>query len=220
VIVTRAIEITDAGLMAYGEALDLQRGLVRRKVSGDERDFLVFVEHPCVITMGRRGGEKNLRISRDELARRGIEVYDVERGGDVTWHGPGQLVGYPIIDIKRAGLGVTDYLRFLEGVLTESLRVFGIEAFVRKGLTGVWTRHGKIAAIGVAVRRWISFHGFALNVNTDPGAFDSIIPCGLSGERVTSMAEVLGGPVEMARVKESIAGVFSGELAARAAAVE
>ena len=198
--------------MACSAALELQRRLVAGKIAGDPRDNLVFAEHDPVITLGRRSANRNLLIPRAELARRGIEVLDVERGGDVTYHGPGQLVGYPIIDLKHAGLGVADYLRFLEAVLIDALRALCIKAFVRKGLTGVWTPGGKIAAIGVAVKRWISFHGFALNVNTDLSAFDLIVPCGLSGERVTSMAAVLAQPVDMPTVRETVARVFSAKL--------
>jgi len=210
------LHILDAGRVAYGEALELQWKLVAGKRGGDATDYLLFVEHPPVITLGRSAKEEHVRATRGELKGRGVEVFEIERGGDVTYHGPGQVVGYPIIDLKRAGLGISEHLRMLEAILVEALGTFGIEAFTRKGLTGVWTERGKIAAIGVAVRRWISFHGFALNVNTDVSAFDLIVPCGLAGERVTSMAEALGGAVDAEAVKGAIAGGFARRLSARA----
>lgn len=209
---SRQLEILDAGLMAYADALALQKRLVADKIAGDTRDFLVLVEHPPVITLGRTARAANLLLSRPELARRGIEAFDVERGGDVTLHAPGQLVGYPVVDLKRAGLGVTDHLRFLERVIIDTLAGFRIDAFTRKGLTGVWTASGKIAAIGVAVRRWISFHGFALNVNTDLSLFNVIVPCGLSGEKVASMAGVTGAPVDISAVREAVVRAFSDAL--------
>lgn len=209
------LEIIDAGRMAYAEALALQKKLAADKAGGEPRDFLILVEHPPVVTLGRSSKPANVLLPRAELARRGIEVFDVERGGDVTLHGPGQLVGYPIVDLRRAGLGVTDYMRFLEGVVIGTLGGFGVEAFARKGLTGVWTGRGKIAAIGVAVRRWVSFHGFALNVSIDLSLFDVIVPCGLAGERVTSMAEVGGSTVDLGAVREAVSRVFSEGLADR-----
>jgi len=203
------LHVLDAGLMSYGAALELQRDLVAAKIGGDAKDYLVFAEHPPVITLGRSAREEHLKIPRGALASRGVEVFDVERGGDVTYHGPGQLVGYPIIDLKRAGLGVAAYLRLLEAALVAALSRFEIEAFARNRLTGVWTGRGKIAAIGVAVKRWISFHGFALNVNTDLDGFGLIVPCGLAGEAVTSMKEVLGGPIDMQAVRQAVAAAVA-----------
>jgi lipoate-protein ligase B len=210
------LKIIDAGLMRYAEALALQRSLVDGKKAGDATDYLVFVEHPPVVTLGRKAEEGHLIVPREALAARGIDVADIERGGDVTYHGPGQLVGYPIVDIKQRGIALDRYLRLLEGALIEALRVFGIEGSRRKGLTGVWTPQGKIAAIGVAVTRWITFHGFALNVNIDPAEFGVIVPCGLAGEKVTSMRAILGRDVDMAAVKREVAAALEKALGVEA----
>ncbi len=207
-----SLRIINAGLMPFGPALELQKRLVRAKKDGSPADFLVLVEHPSVITLGRTADERHLLFPREELAARGIEVFEVERGGDVTYHGPGQLVGYPILDLKRAGLGVSDYLRFLESVIVEVLSAFGVRAFARAGLTGVWTDRGKIAAIGVAVTRWISYHGFAINVDVEPSAFDAIVPCGLSGESVTSIRHLTGSRLGVGEVGEKAASVIAGRL--------
>lgn len=213
----RELTVIDAGVMPYSGALTLQKSLVAAKKRGEPRDYLVLVEHNPVITLGRRADEAHLKLPRDALWARGVEVYDCERGGDVTFHGPGQLVGYPIIDLKRAGLGVAEYLRFLEDVIIESLRRLGVEGFRRPRLTGVWTAQGKVASIGIAVTRWISFHGFALNVNTDLSAFEMIVPCGLAGEKVTSISGMTGTPADMAAVKSVVAGVLRERLGARTA---
>ena len=208
-----SLRVIDAHLMRYAEALELQHSLVAQKKGGDEADYLILVEHPPVITLGRRARESHLLLPRRELDRRGVDVFDIERGGDVTYHCPGQLVGYPIVDLKRAGLGVGAWLRFLETALVDAVAAFAVAAFARNGLTGVWTHEGKLAAIGVAVTRWISFHGFALNVNADLSGFDLIVPCGLSSEKVASMSRILGAPVDMNSVKSEIARVFSRRLA-------
>ncbi len=208
-------EIIDAGRMPYAEALALQKDLVAAKKNGESRDYLLLVEHPPVITLGRTAKESHVLFSTDELKSHGIEVHAIERGGDVTYHAPGQLVGYPVVDLRRAGLGVREYLRFLESVIIDVLDTLGIEGFAREGLTGVWTARGKVAAIGVAVTRWISFHGFALNVATDLAGFDSIVPCGIRNERVTSIREILGAKVSVEDVKGHIAAAFGKHLAAR-----
>jgi len=199
--------------MRYAEALALQRSLVDGKKAGDATDYLVLVEHPPVVTLGRKAEEGHLVVPREALAARGIDVADIERGGDVTYHGPGQLVGYPIVDIKQRGIALDKYLRLLEEALIETLLAFGVEGSRRKGLTGVWTAQGKVAAIGVAVTRWITFHGFALNVNIDPAEFGVIVPCGLAGEKVTSMRAVLGRPVDMNEVKRVVADALEKALA-------
>lgn len=209
----RQLTLIDAGLMRYAEALALQRSLVDGKKAGDATDYLVLVEHPPVVTLGRKAEEGHLVVPREALAARGIDVADIERGGDVTYHGPGQLVGYPIVDIKQRGIALDKYLRLLEEALIETLLAFGVEGSRRKGLTGVWTAQGKVAAIGVAVTRWITFHGFALNVNIDPAEFGVIVPCGLAGEKVTSMRAVLGRPVDMNEVKRVVADALEKALA-------
>lgn len=177
--------ISDLGRVPYAEALELQRAVARERISGAiSEDVLLLVEHPPVVTFGRSGKATHLTASTALLAARGIEVYEVERGGDVTFHGPGQLVGYPIIDLKRHRQDLHWYLRQIEGALIDALASTGIPAIRRAGLTGVWTATGrKIASIGVHARDWVTWHGFALNVTTDLSYFDLMVPCGIQGVR-------------------------------------
>jgi len=200
----KRLQLMDLGLMDYDRALELQENLVRSKRGGEKTDYLLFVEHPPVYTLGRGGDERHLLRSRTE----GTPLYRVSRGGDATFHGPGQLVGYPILDLNHHGQDVHLYLRQLEAVLIEALADFGLPAERLPGLTGVWVGGQKVASIGVGVRRWISFHGFALNVNTKLSFFDRIIPCGLCDVRMTSMQELLGKEVPLHRVKEVVAQRF------------
>jgi len=191
--VTPALEVLHLGRVPYGEALALQRTLAERRIAGDiDRDVLLLLEHPPVITLGRTAQGTHLLAARDALAARGVEVCEVERGGDVTYHGPGQLVGYPILDLSRYRQDLHWYLRQLEEALIVALAELGIPAERRQGLTGVWTHGRKIASIGVHVRRWVTWHGFALNVSTDLAAFDLIVPCGISGVEMTSIARETG----------------------------
>jgi lipoate-protein ligase B len=190
----RPLVVLDLGRRRYGETLLLQRSLVERRLadrSGD--DILLLVEHEPVVTLGRGSRPTSLPMSRAAMERQGLEVFDVERGGDVTWHGPGQLVGYPILDLSRHRPDLHWYLRALEQVLIDALLRLGLAAGRRPGLTGVWTGDRKIASIGIHVRQWVTFHGFALNVATDPRAFDSIVPCGIHGVTMTSLSAELGG---------------------------
>jgi lipoate-protein ligase B len=174
------------GLVEYTQALSWQETLLRKRCQGACEDILLLLEHPAVFTVGRGGDEKHL------LNPRQIPVYRVGRGGDVTFHGPGQLVGYPICDLTRHGRDVHAYLRTLEAVLIAALVECGVSAHQRDGLTGVWVGEEKIASIGIGVRRWVTYHGFALNLNPDLSYFADIVPCGLSGVRMTSVARVLG----------------------------
>ncbi len=188
------------GRRGYQPALDLQVEL-RDKVHADSStEYLVLVEHPPVITLGRRANRANVLVSEDELRRRGFEVHEVTRGGDVTYHGPGQIVGYPILDLNRHRLGLRDYMRALEEVLIRAIAEFGIEGSRIDGLTGVWTPKGKVAAIGVAIRSWVTYHGFALNVDPDLSHFLAITPCGITDRPVTSMAKLLGRHVALDEV--------------------
>ncbi len=212
----KTIHVLDVGRMPYAETLDLQKRLVAAKKSGDERDFLILVEHPGVITVGRRGSEGHIKLPREALAARGVDVYDIERGGDVTYHGPGQVVGYPIIHLKRAGLDVHSYLRLIEAAIIETLEAFHVESYAREGLTGVWTRLGKVAAIGIAVSRWITYHGFAVNVLRGITGFDLIVPCGLAAERVTSIEDVCDCPVGMDDARRELTAALAGALGAEA----
>ena len=200
--------LVDLGLMPYGEAWDLQRQVVRARRDGRVPDVLLLVEHPPVITIGRTGDETGLRSPRAALAARGIELFEVERGGMVTYHGPGQLVGYPIVSLDDHRRDLHWFLRSVEEVLIRGLGTLHLQATRRSGMTGVWLPQGKVAAIGVAVRHWVTYHGFALNVSTDLGPFELIDPCGLAQEGVTSMAAALGRRVPMGAVKDSVARAF------------
>ncbi|HJR64159.1 MAG TPA: lipoyl(octanoyl) transferase LipB [Gemmatimonadaceae bacterium] len=202
--------VVSLGRMAYGEALELQRSVARSRIAGDiAEDVLLLVEHPPVVTLGRTAKERHVVASPDFLRQRGVEVFEVERGGDVTFHGPGQLVGYPIIDLKRHRLDLHWYLRQVEEALIRSLAEYGIPAERQAGYTGVWTRGRKIASIGVHARDWVTWHGFALNVVTDLSWFDLIVPCGIDGVTMTSMArETTHSQITVAEVEGPIARLF------------
>ena len=190
---TPPLVVLDLGRRRYGETLLLQRDLVDRRL-GDRSldDLLLLVEHEPVVTLGRGTRTTSLPSSPAELERRGLEVFEVERGGDVTWHGPGQLVSYPILDLTGHRRDLHWYLRQLEAALTEALGRLNVTAEPQPGLTGVWCHGRKIASIGIHVRQWVTFHGFALNVTTDPRAFEAIVPCGIHGVEMTSIAQELG----------------------------
>ena len=189
---TPSLDVLDLGTIAYGDALTLQRRLADDRLSGKlANDLLLLCEHPPVITLGRGTKTSSLPLDPESLRRRGIEVFEVERGGDVTYHGPGQLVGYPIFHLAQHKQDLHWYLRQLEEVLIVALREFGIEAERNVGYTGVWTGGRKIASIGVHAKLWVTWHGFALNVTTELSAFDLIIPCGIPGVVMTSLAREL-----------------------------
>jgi len=174
--------------MAYGAALQLQRGLAAKRIAGAvDRDILLLVEHPPVVTLGRSFQAQNLSTPRHILTARGIEVFDIERGGDVTFHGPGQLVGYPIFDLREHRQDLHWFLRQIEETLIHALAGLGIEGQRKERYTGVWIENRKIASIGIHVRQWVSWHGFALNVTTDLSYFDTIVPCGIAGVEMTSI---------------------------------
>jgi lipoate-protein ligase B len=184
-----ALELLDLGRRPYLEVLDLQRELCRRKMRGDvAHDLLLLVEHEPVITLGRGLRPTSLPIPPAALERRGVGVVEVERGGDVTYHGPGQLVGYPIIDLRRHRQDLHWYLRQLEATLIDALGELGVDAERNPGLTGVWTAGRKIASLGIHVKQWVTFHGFALNVTTNLSYFDLIVPCGIQDVVMTSVA--------------------------------
>lgn len=181
------------GLVSYGEALERQRRVARARISGEVgEDVLLLVEHPPVVTLGRSAKDAHLLASGEMLAARGIELFEVERGGDVTFHGPGQLVGYPILDLKRHRKDLHWYLRQVEQALIDALEEIGIPADRNPGLTGVWTAGRKIASIGVHARDWVTWHGFALNVTTDLSYFDLMVPCGIQAVTMTSVDRELG----------------------------
>jgi lipoate-protein ligase B len=187
-----ALTVRTLGLVDYRDALELQEECVRARGAGEIGDTLMLLEHPSVLTAGRGTSSGSVRVDAEALALRGLEVVAVSRGGDVTWHGPGQLVGYPVCDLGSKGVDLHRFLRDLEQGLLDSLKRFGIEAHRTEGRTGIWVGERKLASIGIAVRRWISYHGFALNVRPSLGHFELIHPCGLKGVRMTSMHELLG----------------------------
>lgn len=178
---SRGLEVAWLGRLPYGEALELQRRLALDRIAGRIPDRLLLLEHPPVVTLGRTSQAAHV-IQSD-----GVEVFEVERGGDVTYHGPGQLVGYPILDLTGYRRDLHWYLRTLEAALIQALATLGITADRRTGFTGVWTSGRKIASIGVHVKQWVTWHGFALNVSTDLQAFDRIVPCGIPGVEMTSV---------------------------------
>jgi len=188
------------GREAYGATWQRQLELRGLRREGQAGDTLILVEHEPVVTVGRHGDSANLLLPEAQLRQRGVELFHVERGGDVTYHGPGQLVGYPIISLARRALSVRELMRNLEEALIRTVGGFGIAAGREPGLTGVWHESGKLAALGVAVQGGVSFHGFALNVDPDLSYFQLIVPCGIVGRAVTSMAEVLGRPVSLGDV--------------------
>lgn len=210
----RAIDVRRLGRIGYGEALDLQARLVDERRRGDIGDTLLLLEHPPVITLGvkTRGKPSHIIASPETLAAEGVSVFETGRGGDITYHGPGQLVGYPIFDLRPDRCDVHRYVRDLEEALIVALREFGIEGGRLAGRTGVWVgaegREEKIAAIGVRISRWITSHGFALNVSTDLRHFQLIVPCGIADRGVTSIARVLGRPVPMADVEDAVIRAF------------
>lgn len=179
--------------MPYSAALDYQRDVARRRISGEiDQDVLLLVEHPPVVTMGRGAKEAHLLASPELLQARGVELFEVERGGDVTFHGPGQLVGYPIFDLERHKKDLHWYLRQVEEALIRAIGRFGIPGERNAGYTGVWTAGRKIASIGVHARDWVTWHGFALNVTNDLGYFDLIVPCGIHAVTMTSVNREIG----------------------------
>lgn len=203
----RRFEVRQLGLLPYGEAWELQRELERRRKGGEIPDQLLLVEHPHVLTLGRNGKLDHLLVSRERLAQLGIEFYEIDRGGDITYHGPGQIVGYPIIDLKEWKRDVVAYVRGIEEVVIRALARFGIESWRERGATGVWTRAGKICAIGVHISRWVTTHGFALNWTTDLKYYQYIVPCGLP-RPVTSM-EALGVRPERSAVHQALIEHFA-----------
>lgn len=203
----------DLGRESYERALELQMRLVERvRVADNDLGYLLLVEHdPPVITLGSRGNREHLLASPDQLAREGITVHETRRGGDVTYHGPGQLVAYPIVRLDR-GRGVRQYQRDLEGAVLRVLDELGLHGRRIDGLTGVWVGEKKVAAIGVAVRRWVSYHGLSLNVSPDMAHFDTIIPCGLHGRNVTSLQRLLERDIVVDEVKEPLASALAATL--------
>ena len=203
----RELWVADCGVRAYGEMLELQRSVAASRIQGDvPQDVLLLVEHPPVVTLGRSSKDAHLLTDPGQLRARGIDVFEVERGGDVTFHGPGQLVGYPIIDLKRHRQDLHWYLRQVEEVLIRSLASFDIRGERVSRYTGVWTSGRKIASIGVHARDWVTWHGFALNVTTELSYFDLIVPCGIPDVTMTSIQREMSRDVTIHEVAPVIAG--------------
>ncbi len=215
---TPKLLVCDLGRRRYGDVLALQRALALQRIAGErDADLLLLVEHEPVVTLGRTTAAMSLPLSSEELAQRGIEVFNVERGGDVTWHGPGQLVGYPILDLRAHREDLHWYLRTLEDVLIDSLEALGIPADRHPGRTGVWTAGRKLASIGVHTKRWVTYHGFALNVTNALEGFELIVPCGLHGVVTTSVQVERGGSDDPAAldalVRERVVATFASTFA-------
>jgi lipoyl(octanoyl) transferase len=209
-VITHVLEVVEAGRVPYGAALDWQRRLAAARIARElDHDVLLLVEHPPVITLGRASHGEHV------LQPEGVEVIEVERGGDVTFHGPGQLVGYPILDLTGHRQDLHWYLRALEAMLIDALGTLGMAAERRAGLTGVWTGGKKIASLGVHVKQWVTWHGFALNVSTDLASFERIVPCGIAGVEMTSIEQELGEAswdTTVAAVTDSFRRAFAFEL--------
>jgi len=197
------VEIVWLGEVAYREALDLQLSFLDRRATRRIPDTLLLLTHPHVYTLGRAGDEANLLVPRETLASEGISVERVGRGGDITYHGPGPLVGYPIVLMERPD--VHKFVRSIEAALIDAVRAFGVPSRRVEGLTGVWAGERKIASIGVGIRKWVTYHGFALNVTTDLSWFRRIHLCGLKGREATSIAEETGSAPTMEAVREAVA---------------
>jgi lipoyl(octanoyl) transferase len=201
----REIQVQRLGVVKYADALALQKQLVEERKADRIPDQLLLLQHPPVITLGVRSREdrSHVRASPEELERDGVELFETGRGGDVTFHGPGQLVGYPIIDLRPDRCDVHQYVRDVEEVLIRTAAAFGVNATRLPGLTGAWVGDEKLAAIGVRIARWITSHGFAFNVTTNLEHFNLIVPCGISDKGVTSLQRLLGRPVPMDEVEDA-----------------
>jgi lipoyl(octanoyl) transferase len=208
------IDVRRLGLVSYADGLELQRALVDDRKAGRIPDTLLLLQHPHVLTVGvKKDGRRHILAAPDRLAARGVEVFETGRGGDVTYHGPGQLVGYPIIDLNPGRRDVHVYVRDLEEVMIRVCADYGLAAGRVKGMSGAWLGDAKIGAVGVRISRWVTSHGFAFNVTTDLDFFNLIVPCGIADKAVTSLAAELGRPVPMAEVEDAFVRHFSGVFA-------
>ena len=196
--------VLDLGNRDYKEVWNLQKSIHEKRVGERLPNTLLLVEHNPVITMGKSGQQSNVLFPVDFLKEKGVDFYHIERGGDATYHGPGQLVGYPIFNVRDGLAGIKPFITGIEDSIISALLHFGIRAYKKDNMIGVWAESGKICSIGVAVKKWVSFHGFALNVNTDLSYFDLIIPCGLKNIEMVSMQKILGKELAMGEIKESI----------------
>ncbi len=203
------VAFVNLGRTSYGDTWELQRKIFTLRAEAKIPDVLILNEHDHVYTIGKGGSDDHLLACKDELEKNNVEVYNIDRGGDITYHGPGQLVGYPILDLNNHYLDIHRYLRDLEEVIIRTLREYRIDAHRDRDFTGVWVGNEKIAAIGVKVSRWITMHGFALNITTDLSYFDRIIPCGIFHRGITSMEKVSENIITTDDVVKSIIRNFS-----------
>ena len=215
---SRTLEVRRLGLVPYGEALTLQRDLVEERRAGRVPDLLILLQHPPVITLGVKGdgGRSNVLAAPERLAELGVEVSETGRGGDVTYHGPGQIVGYPILDLKPDRCDVHRYVRDLEEVMIRVCGDYGVDAGRINGLTGTWVGNEKIGAIGVRISRWITSHGFAFNVATNLAEFQLIVPCGIADHGVTSLEKATGRSLSISEVEGRVITRFAEVFAASA----
>ena len=199
------IQVKDLGLQPYWDVWQLQKKMQLKRIHNEIDDTLILVEHDPVYTLGKNADEDHLLQSRNKS----VDVFNIERGGDITFHGPGQLVGYPILDLSKYKKSVSWYMRTLEHIIIDALKEYGIKAKRTAGLTGVWVGDEKIAALGVRISRWITMHGFAINVNPDLSFYDGIIPCGIFHCGVTSMEQLLVKKQDMEKVKKTVIEKFN-----------
>jgi len=205
----KTLTYCDLGFIDYKEAWDLQKEIFLKRVSGEVEDYLLLLEHPNTYTLGKTAHRENLKGSEEYLKVNNISVYDIDRGGDITYHGPGQIVGYPIIDLNNWFKDTHKYLRALEEVIIKTCIEYGLNCERNPKYTGVWIGDRKIAAIGIKVSRWITMHGFAFNVNTDLNLFNGIIPCGIQDKSVTSLSKELNSEISIQEVKDKLLNNFS-----------
>jgi len=198
----KKLDVLDLGLRNYKEVWDLQRKLVYKRISDDIPDSLILVEHFPVITLGRQAKKEEVLVSKSYLSERRISLFQIERGGKATFHGPGQLVAYPIINLALNEKDLHKYLRNLEETVIRLLKKVGVKGERKERYTGVWVKDKKIASIGIAIKKWVTYHGLALNVNVDLSYFSLIFPCGMDNKKITSLREIFSYPVEMDKVKK------------------
>jgi lipoyl(octanoyl) transferase len=215
--------VTDLGLIGWAEAYALQQRVVAARKAGAIEDVFLFCEHPHVITLGRSANRTNLLASEHVLKQKGVELHETNRGGDVTYHGPGQVVGYPVLNLSQIKRDVGWYVRTLEEVMIRASADFGVKAFRVPGKTGIWVKAGdseeKLAAIGVHISRWVTSHGFAFNVSTDLRYFNLIVPCGIADRKATSLEKLLGRSVSLDEVKPNLTSHFGELFSQKAAAI-
>lgn len=204
----RFLRVLNLGLKDYLSTYQLQKELVRYRANQQIPDTLILVEHPPVITIGRNGTRDNILVTDELLATQGIKVYEIDRGGDITYHGPGQIVGYPILDLNEHGKDLHKLLHMYEEVIIQVLDHYGIHAGRIKEYPGVWVGSNKIAALGIGVSRWVSYHGFAFNINPNMLHFQMITPCGITGKGITSLNRELGREVDITEVQEKLVDCF------------